>query len=478
MIFASHPFGQIGGERHFLVGWMGSRSCQFGMGCRAKDSTCGAFHPDQIPCLKGLSCPARGSSCSFLHLDALSEGEQGASFIWMWEADGKQMLAYPDDLNGLLERFYDLFLEKGTYRFLTPPILRHLDKETQQYIIDFHHWTQTNIKTMYKRRIVRGTANKGIRNPLEDSFSWMWQLDSRKMEPYLDHLNILLESFYSQFLEEGIAEFRTPPTVRYNDQVSLEYAINFNRWEQCNVQTGYTRSIVRGKSSQPTITFLKACGARPETLSRLSLLSSSSAYQFDTKDQMLASVARFFLRECRMAIHGGFVRDWLLDYSEPSDIDVNLSPQKSMDDAEKDIKRLVDTNGLSLTLVSNGTVKAGHLVKYKIQNGTTTVDVDFLKPNLPLSTLCDADVNNLLLSWEGQRIQLEQKVALTSYTLNQTVANIALHQFHLHEPFSRPKYAADRAKKLLHKGYRCLSGIPLSQKGQFTSQEQQKIQFS
>ena len=114
-----------------------------------------------------------------------------------------------------------------------------------------------------------------------------------------------------------------------------------------------------------------------------------------------------------------------------------------------------------------------HLTIIKICKGTIERSVDLLVPTGAPSTSCDADVNNIKLHCPNKQLLIEQKVPVPAYTVNDSITNTRANQFNCHISFG-----STRAKKLLSKGFRCLSGIPAVHQNLFTEEEQRLITFA
>jgi hypothetical protein len=212
---------------------------------------------------------------------------------------------------------------------------------------------------------------------------------------------------------------------------------------------------------------------------RLVLLFSDKPIQVQARDDLLILVAKFLLNECQMTIYGGFLRDWLINNKEATDIDSSFSPGRNLDTIRGTLDAFTRKNGLTWKVENQHQTSVGHLTIIKICKGTIECSVDLLVPTGAPSTSCDADINNIKLHCPNKQLLIEQKVTVPAYTINDSITNIRANQFNCHISFgSNPGYAATRAKKLLSKGFRCLSGIPAVHQNLFTAEEQRLITFA
>eukprot|EP00615_Pteridomonas_danica_P010959 CAMPEP_0114329728 /NCGR_PEP_ID=MMETSP0101-20121206/1258_1 /TAXON_ID=38822 ORGANISM="Pteridomonas danica, Strain PT" /NCGR_SAMPLE_ID=MMETSP0101 /ASSEMBLY_ACC=CAM_ASM_000211 /LENGTH=361 /DNA_ID=CAMNT_0001459463 /DNA_START=113 /DNA_END=1198 /DNA_ORIENTATION=+ len=99
-------------------------------------------------------------------------------------------------------------------------------------------------------------------------YRWHWQADGMTMEPYNDHINSLLESFYDQYRSNRCSRsiMRTPFITRYLDDTPQEYDINFETSKQQNVQTKYQRHISRIQLKVPLLSNGKWCVKNDQNL--------------------------------------------------------------------------------------------------------------------------------------------------------------------------------------------------------------------
>jgi hypothetical protein len=98
---------------------------------------------------------------SFLNLSInetkiLSEMQYCAPYRWHWMDDTRRMIPYRDEINSLLEGYYDSWSHGGQNHLVTTPdIIRYVDDKPQKYEINYQLNQQKNLKTGYIREIQR-----------------------------------------------------------------------------------------------------------------------------------------------------------------------------------------------------------------------------------------------------------------------------------------------------------------------------------
>jgi len=79
------------------------------------------------------------------------------------------------------------------------------------------------------------------------AFRWKWRHDNGSFDPYRDEISKMIEGAYEKARRNGPSHqrFETPPIVRYIDDKPAVYIIDFQKMQQINKATNFSRGIKR-----------------------------------------------------------------------------------------------------------------------------------------------------------------------------------------------------------------------------------------
>jgi hypothetical protein len=164
-------------------------------------------------------------------------------YVWLWQKDNGKMEPYTDEINQLLEGYYDQYRQgrlpaSGVVR--TPPVRRYIDDRPQEYDINFSsdNQHQRNVKTGYTRKISR----KKMQIPLNNGTArWYYQNDYNNWNQYDALPSSQIETNYSKYItDDGYSKF----TLNIIGRPEM-YEIDFAVGTQTNKTTQQVRKMKR-----------------------------------------------------------------------------------------------------------------------------------------------------------------------------------------------------------------------------------------
>jgi hypothetical protein len=182
------------------------------------------------------SASTSSSSPSTSHA-SLPPATWNAPFRWHWAMDNGKFEPYNDDINSLLETYYDQYKRGGASSVTTPPLIRYVDDIPQPYHIDFANNIQTNCKTGYRRNIMR--EEKDVLS--SGGTAWYYQDDSGGWRRYESMIEGQIQQRYLAYLKGGPSVV-SPITFPGRPE---SYELDFVKGTQKNLSSQTSRRINR-----------------------------------------------------------------------------------------------------------------------------------------------------------------------------------------------------------------------------------------
>lgn len=162
-------------------------------------------------------------------------------FRWHWW-DGRKFEPYPDTINSLLEEAYT----RRECEYRTPPIVRYLDDQPQEYVIQFRSRSgadlskmlQINAKTRYSREIRRQPQQI---QRIEEA-RWTYS-DGNQWVKFDSSVQLVIETAFIAYISSTTST-SNKCVVSFPGRPE-KYEIDYLRGTQRNVDSGTLRSIRR-----------------------------------------------------------------------------------------------------------------------------------------------------------------------------------------------------------------------------------------
>jgi hypothetical protein len=169
---------------------------------------------------------------------AVSAVSYTAPYRWHWQHDDRSFKAYKDEINSLIETYFDAMRHRGgAHRVLTPPIVRYVDDVPQKYFIDFDKNQQINQGTNFPRQICR----KEVDLPMSTAGRWYIMNDENVWSRFESLIEGEIELAFSNY-RRGISGSKT--TVTFPGRPEM-YEIDFVEGTQRNTVTDTKRPVKR-----------------------------------------------------------------------------------------------------------------------------------------------------------------------------------------------------------------------------------------
>eukprot|EP00029_Vermamoeba_vermiformis_P009953 TRINITY_DN512_c0_g2_i1.p1 TRINITY_DN512_c0_g2~~TRINITY_DN512_c0_g2_i1.p1 ORF type:complete len:2506 (-),score=-35.58 TRINITY_DN512_c0_g2_i1:398-7915(-) len=166
-------------------------------------------------------------------------------FRWHWQKDDGNFEPYPDNLNHKIEESYVLYQTgKGSHVFNTGFIVRYVDDQPSEYLLDFSCNTQTRVATGY----VRGLHRKRVDEVAAQGARWEYQTLNGKWRRFESLVQGLLDRNYRAYIDgHGPALC----TLQFPGRPEI-YALDFVVGEQTNTTSETKRAIRRVVVNDPS----------------------------------------------------------------------------------------------------------------------------------------------------------------------------------------------------------------------------------
>lgn len=218
-----------------------SSSGSYTGGVNTTDSTDGDTPGDEVKTTKVVVDLERGFGglkISVAESASISTVQYQAPYRWHWLHDDGSFRAYTDEINSLIETYYDAMLHKGgSHRVLTPPIVRYVDDVPQRYFIDFDKKQQVNEKTGYLRQISR----KEVETAVSAEGRWYIMNDGNVWSRYELLIEGQIELAFSKY-RNGAGGSKTTVTFPGRPEA---YEIDFVQGLQRNTVSEKKRQVKR-----------------------------------------------------------------------------------------------------------------------------------------------------------------------------------------------------------------------------------------